>query len=70
MSQLLGVFSNITAPLPQVFDTDRSYHPSANGLNALLGHHYSASINAPGTERIHRADKLLKESPIDVKIHI
>eukprot|EP00435_Cladocopium_sp_Y103_P050433 s362_g15.t1 len=32
-------------PVDVVFHADPSYHPSASGLNALLGHHYSASIN-------------------------
>ena len=46
----------------QVFHAGKSYHPSTSGLNGLLGHDYSASINVPGTpsQRHHRNRSLLR----------
>lgn len=37
-----------------------SYHPGASGLNALLGHDYTASINASGREEIQTSVGLKK----------
>ena len=39
-----------------------SYHPGASGLNALLGHDYTASINAPWALKIGRVVGLRKIS--------
>ncbi|CAK9061588.1 Uncharacterized protein SCF082_LOCUS32239 [Durusdinium trenchii] len=40
-------------PVDVVLHADSSYHPAASGLNALLGHHYSASVNVALNGTVH-----------------